>query len=353
MQCIVKAQIEIDTQIPDKNEYLVLLEKIPNLPDGIFILNLTDAIILRNDSTNPFPMVTGNIPLGEYNFSSHIPILTISGQKGYSDIPIPNYDDINIILGKSTFDKSKFITNWKDKTNEKAFFRGGPTGCGYTEETNMRIKLFRMAEKNSSILDVQLSGKGSTIDTKSVRFDPVYGLGSLNTGIKPTNKFISMEEHSRFKYIIHIDGNVNAYRLLTSMLTGSLILRVESEYKSWAEQVLKNGKHYISIKSDLSNLLEKIEWCKKNDSKCAKIAENGMNLANEILTKEYIETYFKNVFGILSKNIIKEPKKENEFLEKKQRVLIKDKKEPIYKSSKIKTMKIKDYTKMTKKMVTF
>ena len=43
-------------------------------------------------------------------------------------------------------------------------------------------------------------------------------------------KGMPMEEQSKYKYIIHIDGNVNAYRLLNSMLTGSLILRVKSEY---------------------------------------------------------------------------------------------------------------------------
>jgi hypothetical protein len=47
---------------------------------------------------------------------------------------------------------------------------------------------------------------------------------------------MTLKEQSRFKYIVHIDGNVNAYRLLTTMKTGSVILRVVSEYTSWADK---------------------------------------------------------------------------------------------------------------------
>lgn len=38
-------------------------------------------------------------------------------------------------------------------------------------------------------VDVELSGKGKTIDSRSIKFDPVYGLGMLNTGIKPAKSF--------------------------------------------------------------------------------------------------------------------------------------------------------------------
>jgi hypothetical protein len=283
MQCILKPYT--DSNDVENNEYMQLIRDM-NLPDGVFIFNLTDAVILRDDRRHPFPYAMGNADLGEYAKGTFLPIFSTSGAKGYSDVVIPNYDDVFVALGKSL---PEFTTEWSKKTIAKAVFRGGPSGCGFTPETNQRLKLAAM---KSDLLDAEITGKGATIDSKSVKFDPKLGLGMMNTGQKP-GSFMSMEQQSLYKYIVHVDGNVNAYRLLTTMASGSLILRVESEYTSWADSFLTAGKHYLSIKSDLSDLVEKIEWCKRNDSKCKTIAERGMGVARKALTREFIQDFLQ------------------------------------------------------------
>ena len=292
MQCVVKPFSD-DTNATEQNEYLELIQGL-DLPNGVFILNLTDAVILRNDGKAPFTMVTGKVGLGKYNFDKHIPIFSMSGQRNYLDITIPNYDDILNVYKPNP----KMKTNWADKKIAKAVFRGGPTGCGYTERTNMRIKLAKMS---SPLLDVELTGRGKTIDSTSIRFDPKYGLGMLNTGIESATSFLTMADQSNYKYIIHIDGNVNAYRLLTTMATGSLILRVTSQYTSWVDHMTKHMLHYVPIKADLSDLLGVIKWCKKNDDTCMRIANTGMEFAKSVLNKAYVRAYFRNLLWTVSK----------------------------------------------------
>jgi hypothetical protein len=109
-----------------------------------------------------------------------------------------------------------------------------------------------------------------------------------------------MAEQSNYKYIIHIDGNVNAYRLLTTMRTGSLILRVSSVYRSWVDHLIKPDIHYIQIKPDLSDLESSIEWCMDNDDKCRQIAQNGLDFAISVLQKEFIKRYFQKMLWSLS-----------------------------------------------------
>ena len=191
-----------------------------------------------------------------------------------------------------------YITNWDDKPFEKAVFRGGPTGCGYTEETNMRIKLAKM---RSSLLDAKLTNKdGNEVDSKAVKFDPKHGIGSMNTNIGMSGNFLTMADQSKYKYIIHVDGNVNAYRLLATMLTGSLILRVTSQYTSWVDHMMQHKVHFIPVKADLSDLLDVIRWCRQNEDKCREIANNGMEFARSILSKKYIQSYFQNELWSLS-----------------------------------------------------
>jgi hypothetical protein len=276
MQCIVKPYRDSQTV-----EYPRFLEGL-KMQRGIYILNLTDAVILKEDGTEPWPMVTGMKSLGSYNFSEHIPILSLSGQRGYWDIPIPNYDDIRLALG---YDKIGMpITDWSKK-KDIAVFRGGPTGCGISKDTNQRLKL---ASLKSEKLDVGI------VENKSAtfKFDPVEGLSTLQTDQKKVGFLDLITEQSSYKYIVHVDGNVVAYRLLKSMLTGSLILRVQSEYIHWADHLMEEGKHFISVKSDLSDLNEVLDWCSKNDSKCRKIAEQGMKFATRVLNTEFLQKYF-------------------------------------------------------------
>jgi hypothetical protein len=86
------------------------------------------------------------------------------------------------------------------------------------------------------------------------------------------------------------------------MLFGSLILRVESDYTLWADTMLKPYEHYVPIKSDLSDLHQKIDWCMTHDTQCREIALRGMTLARTMLTKEYIEKSFSSLlFSLVSK----------------------------------------------------
>lgn len=299
MQCIVKKYKSHDEDAPlEENEYMELFKKM-FLPNGVYLLNLTDAVILHSAGKEPFQMVTGNRLLEpEFRFTSHIPILSMSGQKKYHDIPFPNYDDLMFVINKRADLKvDKFIVDWNKKSFQKAVFRGGSTGCGYTAETNMRIKL---ADMESPLIDAALTSKGRTINTMAVKFDPKYGIGMMNTKIKSATKFMSMIEQSKYKYIIHVDGNVNAYRLLTTMLTGSLILRVDSQYTSWVDHLIKPNKHYIMIRPDLSDLVEKIQWCIRHDNKSSEIARNGYEFAKNALQHDYIKSSIENILWKVS-----------------------------------------------------
>ena len=354
MQCVVKPFSE--TNKVENNEYLDLIRGL-NLPNGVFILNLTDAVILRNDGKSPFTMVTGKTDLGEYNYDKHIPILSISGQRNYLDIPIPNYDDVMFVMKypkkydttsgthKKTNPDPSYITNWEDKPLEKAVFRGGPTGCGYTEETNMRIRLARM---RSSLLDAKLTNKdGNSVDSKAIKFDPKHGIGSMNTNIGMSGNFLTMADQSRYKYIIHVDGNVNAYRLLATMLTGSLILRVTSQYTSWVDHMIQHKVHFVPVKADLSDLLDVIRWCKQNDDKCREIANNGMEFARSILSKKYIQSYVQNTLWSLSER--REVAVLNTKVEEKLRITKKKKTKTVQNNQ---TRKTKTVTKEAVKAAT-
>ena len=326
MQCILKNYEDKEEDVEEEegeeendaykeqNEYVDLLKDL-SLPYGVYILNLTDAVILHRNNREPFPMLTGDLPLSnKFQNKLQIPIFSISGQKAYSDIPIPNYDDMFIVTGMKDMKFDEYETDWSKKKYNKAVFRGGPSGCGYTTETNPRI---RLAAMKSPLLDAKLIGKGKTIDSNSIKFDPVHGLGMLNTGIAASNQFMTMAEQSQYKYIIHVDGNVNAYRLLTTMMTGSLIIRVDGPYLSWVDQIIKPNVHYILVKPDLSDLLQKIKWCEMSPKSAQKIAKAGYEFAKRALTREFVNETIEKTFWTVMPLLIKQRSSDTRKIKRK------------------------------------
>lgn len=306
MQCVVKPYA---AESKTSAEYEALFRKI-RAPDGVYILNLTDAVLLRKNGYIPWKLNRNvKMPVA-YQMEKFIPVLSISGEEGYWDIPIPNYDDVQYVLTE-THPDPKYELVWSKKKN-KAVFRGGPTGCGTTAQTNMRIKLAEMGlnPKYADLLDVGIvSNKPDTIDSDAIRYDPKLGLSYMHTNLKPVAR-MPMSDQSTFKYIIHIDGNVHAYRLLTTMRTGSLILRVKSDYRSWLDHVFeeyeaRGERMFVSVRADLSDLISKIEYCNSHSEECRLIAERGARFAEMAMTPAYVVNAIEAVMWKLSDNLLK------------------------------------------------
>jgi len=263
MGCIIKPFKKESTFA---KEWLRLVDSLKSrLPDGIFIVSLSDSVLLPSKTPGKF-----------------LPVYAYSGKQGYADIPIPTYDDI--------FDKDigEVTTDWEQK-KRVAVFRGSSTGCGSTPETNQRLKLAGM---RSDELDV-----GITQYTSHLKFNSEDDISKIEKTLPVVPK-LSWKDQSSYKYIIHVDGNVVAYRLLKSMMTKSVILRVKSDFIHWCDDKLEAGKHYVEVKEDLSDLKEKLYWCMTHDLECREIAKNSYNFAVSILEPLTIED---EIIKILSK----------------------------------------------------
>ena len=65
---------------------------------------------------------------------------------------------------------------------------------------------------------------------------------------------------------------------------------------------MKEYEHYIPIKEDLSDLAEKIKWCKNNDDKCKKIAINSKKFFEKYFKKKILLDYLQMTLTEISKN---------------------------------------------------
>lgn len=84
------------------------------------------------------------------------------------------------------------------------------------------------------------------------------------------------------KFAIDIDGNSNAWsNLFTRLLLGCCVIKVGSQrgYRQWYYDDLRPFEHFVPVAADLSDLLEKIDWCRAHDRECSAIASTGQQFA--------------------------------------------------------------------------
>lgn len=285
-----------------------------NCKDVEFFLNKRDfPIITKNAKYEPYYNIHGKKLLETYSFTKYAPILSFSKTEDFDDILIPTYEDWarvssledGRIFPKMFKDYSFTTVNWEEK-KPMAVFRGSSTG---NLINNTRIKLCSMIHP---LLDVGITKFSNRLMIQNGT------IGFLETDIKLKSK-LSFQQQCYYKYIIHIDGHVSAFRLGLELCSGSCLLIVQSSWTCWFSHLLKPFEHYIPIKNDLTDLFEILEWCTQNDERVKKIASNAKQFYDKYLTKKAIINYLNNLFDKLSCSTgqyFYYKIKKNDFLEK-------------------------------------
>jgi hypothetical protein len=282
--------------------FLELCNTFPDIPDIEFFVNKRDYAIMRKDEYESYTFIFGNTSLVSHKYPTYSPILSMCGSKDHADILIPTWDDWSSVCETKFFPKcpvkkTNFFQEW-DKKIPTAIFRGSSTGFGLTFDTNMRLKVSLMSIDNICDNDIPLIDAGITSWNVRPRINKdTHCLETFTDDIMnmlPLVQFKSLDEQSRYKYIINIDGHVSAYRLSSEMGSGSVILLVMSNNKLWFTDMLIPYVHYVPVLEDLSDLYSQIIWCKNHDTECKIIAENAKKFRDTYLSKTGILTFLRD-----------------------------------------------------------
>ncbi len=90
------------------------------------------------------------------------------------------------------------------------------------------------------------------------------------------SKHISLKEQLKYKYIMAIEGNDVASNLKWIMSSNSIAVMPRPKYETWfMEGCLIPNYHYIEIKEDFSDLIEKVSYYEQNPEKALQIIKNA------------------------------------------------------------------------------
>jgi hypothetical protein len=145
---------------------------------------------------------------------------------------------------------------------------------------------------------------------------------------------LSKQEHLAYKYLPCLDGHMCTYPgYQWRLLSGSVTMKQESEQVQWFYGALQPFVHYIPIRNDISDLVEKVIWARTHDAETKKIAEEAYRFALSSLLPEDNYLYLYQVlqqYALLQKINFTKVKKETRsdprwkcIQYRKQRALVK------------------------------
>lgn len=262
-----------------------------SIPDVQFFLNRRDNPLLRRDDCEAYDAIYGEKePLLSHNYDSYLPVLSMCTGDKFADIPIPTWEDWN----RTSTLMTDPTVNWNDRLST-ALFRGSSTGYGVSKETNVRLKVLEIMQTQPMI-----DGEPPLLDAGITKWNcrPRIQNGQVvNFSPKDISRpcpFMTRAEQMKFKYILHVQGHVCAFRLASDLSLGSVVLFVPSSTHLWFTPLLVPYVHYVPVKPDLSDLLSQIEWCRAHDKECQEIAQNATQFYFDHLTRSKMMGYMRN-----------------------------------------------------------
>lgn len=108
----------------------------------------------------------------------------------------------------------------------------------------------------------------------------------LNSKYETSPYILTQDLVKKYSMLIDIEGEGYSGRVKHLLWSHRPLLLQDRPHKEYFYEYLKEWEHYIPVKRDLSDLVEKTQWCLNNNSEALKIAENAHQFAKTYLTRE-------------------------------------------------------------------
>ena len=211
-------------------------------------------------------------------------------------ILIPDTDFLNSFgYRQSRIDFSMDMPGWKNR-KQLAFWRGSTTGVrsGKSWHSLPRLRLCKLSNQveYQSMFDVGISSLTQVSKTEEKE---IIEAGYIRN-------FVPLSMSNQYKYQIDIDGNTNAWSaLFQKLLSGSVVLKITSphNFRQWYYDDLIPWENFVPVESDMSDLVEKINWLIDNDDKAMQIGVNGRELASKIIYEQELNKAFIKIHKAL------------------------------------------------------
>lgn len=250
-----------------------------------FMLNVRDKAMIPLDparAPDAFAYADGQGRLEPaLQFQNKLPTLSHYTGAAYLDIGFPT----RLALELASRPPMPVVP-WDQKRGGLAVFRGSSTN-------QQRVHLVLEARAMPELLDASLTGWNQRwyFDRKRGIVNPPASPPRELRGLVGRQHRLNYEQQSAFKVVVIVCGWSAPDRWVACMQLNCAILYVKPTGQVecpdvWFTDLLKEGENYFTVRPDLSDLRQKLEWCRDNDDACRAMAERNLTFAAEHLREE-------------------------------------------------------------------
>ncbi|KAJ7079970.1 glycosyl transferase family 90-domain-containing protein [Mycena belliarum] len=178
-----------------------------------------------------------------------------------------------------------------DAKKPALYWRGQATG-GWIRGSNYRkfarFRLLDIARMRPALFDVVISALYEWFCQEECDADAIKAEYNITGAATPR------EAGYGYKYVLDVDGNAFSGRYLGLLRSGSLVFK-STVFTEYFDDWLRPFEHYIPVRPDLSDLVERIEWAKAHDGEARRIQAAGMDVATRVLTDAQNDCYWAAV----------------------------------------------------------
>lgn len=232
------------------------------------------------------------------------------------DLEVENYQkqkelvflmpDLYLLSKNYEYQRKKIIKETRKKTyflkKDIAIWRGAQTGGVYNleaKEAYPRAKLVWFSYANPEYVDARFVSYDVQVEN-SKSGEEYIKLMQKTFGENPEKYFMTFNKMTHYKYNVSLDGNISAWQRVPWILGSGTVLLYNSNFVQYFTPYLKENVHYVAIKSDMSDIKQKIDFLRKHPLLAYKITKNAAKLQNEILTQDFIVSYYAKVIQGIS-----------------------------------------------------
>ena len=155
---------------------------------------------------------------------------------------------------------------------------------GNTDTHIIRTTLLKIGEQNTDLFDIKHIGLINNLIDNSI------------------DKYISLPDLLKYKYLIDLPGNGYSGRLKYLLFSKRPLLISDRDYIEYYHNELIPYKHYVPVKHDLSDLLTQVQWLLNNELRGIEIAKNAFEFATTNFTQDKISERIYYVYNNLKNN---------------------------------------------------
>jgi len=236
------------------------------------------------------------------SYSRRAPILSFGRSIADSTtflIPDPAFvGALGYALDRKQSDRFASQVAWRERRST-IFWRGAATGIGIEGPEWMNTA------RGKLVLAAKEIGDPRIVDAKLTRIQHLPQHQILNLAREGlVHDEVPFEDFFKFKYVVDADGYHSAWKsLFLKLMTGSVVLKIDSPFEQWYHRKLMPWRHYIPVSRDVKELRELHHWLVAHDSEARSIAEEGGDLISRVSLESCLDGVVMTIENILAARV--------------------------------------------------